>query len=119
VAGFKGDLVTITIPAGGGTSNVIDLKQATLLRLYMPSAWTAAAITIEEAPSSSGPWGVLFDDEGTQITITTSASRTIRFDERLFQHANYLRFGSSVNQAAARDVIAQRMPTTELASPQL
>lgn len=87
---------------GTSRSAPIRLVDASILRIYMPAAWDAADIGVEECASPTGTFGPLYDDEGQQYVITTAAGRVVRVDERNFQHARWVRFYSTNSQGAAR-----------------
>lgn len=97
-------VVDVTIPITSGYSDYVDIKGFTLLAVETPAVWTGAtAIAVKGKATSTSLGGVVYDDQGTQITIAADATRTIRLDERLFQGLSFLAFASD-GQAAARTI---------------
>lgn len=68
---------TVTIAASGSVTDEIDLGGYRLAAIHMPAAWTAAAITFTAAPTTGGTFTDVHDNAGTEVSITTAASRTV------------------------------------------
>lgn len=104
---------TLTL-TGTGYTDAIELKDQTILRIQCGAGWDTADLYAEERLSDDGSWGPLYDDEGNRITIAIAASRTVRLDERIFQHARAVRFQSSNSQGATRTLTIQTERITAL-----
>lgn len=103
-----------TIAASASTTGAIDLTNMVLCGLYMPAAWTSAAITFQASPDYDDDDTVAFADvynsSGTEYTISSAnavAGRFIALDPRDFAGIRFLKIrsgvsGAAVNQAAAR-----------------
>ena len=76
--------------------------------------WDSAALYAEEKLSDDGAWAPLYDDEGNRISIAVAASRVVRLDERIFQHARAVRFLSSNSQGGTRTLTIQTERITAL-----
>ncbi len=64
-----------------GLSNIIDGKGYRLTKIFMPTEWTDAVLTFQEAPSPDGPFQDLydgingyfeFDDNGDLMPVTAA-----------------------------------------------
>ena len=66
---------TVTINAGDATglSGAIDLAGATLFALVMPADWTMASLSFQ-ASVDCVTFGELYNDSGTEVTVTTPAA---------------------------------------------
>ena len=58
-------------------SAAIPLRGYTLKGIIMPGAWTAAAITLQMSDKESGTYVDVYDDGGTEISLTVAASRYV------------------------------------------
>lgn len=67
---------TATIAASGSLSAAVDLAGCTLCRISMPSAWTTANLTFSVSYDGT-TYNDLYDQYGTEVTVTAAASRTI------------------------------------------
>lgn len=99
---------------GTGYTEGIPLVDSTILRIGMPSDWGSGDLQAEERVATGGTWRPLYDDEGQRVVIEAGASRTIRLDERLFQHAREVRFQSTVSQGGTRSLDIQTVKLSEL-----
>lgn len=99
--------ITATIPANQTTSGAVDLKGASLVMIHMPGAWTAADIKFLSAPTETGTYQPVFDDVDVEIVAKAAAGRAIaiRSGALALAQCRFLKFVSTVNQAAARDLI--------------
>lgn len=108
---------TTTIANGAALSGAIDIRGLRLSSIQMPTGWTAAAITFQGAldgddSAVGATFQDMYDGGGTEVSITTAASRTIvkltvGFD---LAGVRWLKVrsgttGSPVNQGAARNLI--------------
>ena len=77
----------------------------------MPASWTAANLTFQGSDTEAGTYSDLYDDAGTEISVTAAASRTIvgsTLDRVVPLRFLKVRSGTTatpVNQAAARTVL--------------
>lgn len=89
----------------------IDLgKGGKLQGIYMPAAWTTADITLQAASSSGGTFLDVYDDAGTEASISAAASRYITLYPDQFAGVRFIKIrsgttGTPVNQAAARSLV--------------
>ncbi|MFQ5850898.1 MAG: hypothetical protein ACE5JU_09955 [Candidatus Binatia bacterium] len=100
---------TATIAAAASLSGEIDLEGFKIIGIVMPAAWTAANLTFQAADVTGGTFQDVFDDAGTEVTVTVAAARYIGLDATMPELAGIrflkIRSGTSavpVNQAAAR-----------------
>ena len=66
-----------TIANGASISGEIDLGDKVFAGLIMPAEWTAAVITILVASESGGTFYSLYNDAGTEISLTVAAGTAI------------------------------------------
>jgi hypothetical protein len=97
-----------TIASGQSLSDIVDVGSKTLLGIIMPSAWTAANLTIQVSTDGTNFYDV-YDGLGTEKTITAAANRYIIIDPTDFVGAKYIKVRSgtaaaAVNQGADRAV---------------
>jgi len=106
--------VITTIAAGAtGLSGAIDLEDYEEIALEMPLAWTTANITLQAAKESAGQYKDVYDDAGTEVSITAAGSRIIVLGTATKAAIKALRFiklrsgtsGSAVNQTTNREII--------------
>lgn len=57
----------------------------TLVGIWMPATWVAAALTFQVSPDGGTTWVELFNDGGTAVSITAAASQYIS----LVTNSNY------------------------------
>ena len=77
------NVIKVIIPAGGNTSQIVDLTSYKHLQIYMPSAWTTAAISFITAPDDMSTFQSLIDDVGVEVSIGSGvavASKSISID---------------------------------------
>lgn len=106
ITGISED-VDATIASGASLSDGINLSGHVLTGIYMPAAWTAAAITFQASDDNSTWYNVYF--EGAEVSITVAASQYIVLDPQKYLGIRHLkvRSGTSaagVNQGADRTV---------------
>jgi hypothetical protein len=94
-------MVPITL-TGTAQSVPIKVVDSTILRIFMPAAWTTADIGVLESETELGVYGPTYDDEGGIYTIAAAAGRRIRIDASVFQNARFVRFYSLNSQVAPR-----------------
>ena len=108
LTGSLANLQSTTIASGTSLSGEIEVKNQ-LLAIEMPAAWTAASITFQASSTSGGTYKDVYDDLGSEVTLTAGANRVITIDNNALKLASLkfikLRSGTTatpVNQAAAR-----------------
>lgn len=70
--------VNCTIASGQSISSEIDLgSRAIILGIIMPNVWTTASLTFQAG--ETGDLKNLYDETGTEVTVSADASRVIRF----------------------------------------
>lgn len=87
-------------------SDAIDLKNNRLSYIQMPAAWTAANLTFQVSEDGA-TFNNLYNDAGTEYTVTADANRVLRLTLHDWLAVRYMKIrsgtaGSPVNQAAAR-----------------
>lgn len=101
--------VTATIANGASLSDEIDLGGSSMQTILMPAVWTAASLTFQIAEASGGTWRNVYDDSGTEVAVTTAASRAIPMPAEL-AGARFIKIrsgtsGTPVNQGGARSLV--------------
>lgn len=97
---------TVTIANGASLSGTLDLAGLTLIGIIMPSAWTAADITVQASLNNTDFFNV-FDVFGSELVIKADASRYIPLTPSDFISFRYVKLrsgtsGTVVNQGASR-----------------
>jgi hypothetical protein len=102
---------TVTIAAGASLSNVIPIGSYKYMQIIMPSAWTTANLTFQTCTTSGGTFTDVYDEDGVEVNISASTSRSILFSDEsvmlissLFLKIRSGTTGTPVNQAAARTI---------------
>lgn len=95
------------IDSGSALTDVIDLQHYLLTGIIMPGSWTTANLTFAASAESDGTFVPVYDDAGTEYTVTAAASRCIQIDPVKLAGARYIKVrsgtsGSPVNQGADR-----------------
>lgn len=99
---------TVTIASGQSLSAEVDMEEFSgSFVIVMPAAWTTANLTFQAASASGGTFQDVYDDAGTEVSVTVAASRTIGVNKPALAPFRYLKFrsgtsGSAVTQAAQR-----------------
>lgn len=100
---------TVTIATGASLSDAVNIENATMIGIIMPAAWTAANLTFQAAARETDTFANVYDDAGTEVSVTADASRAIPIgtDLKALGSFRYLKIRSGtaavpVNQAAAR-----------------
>lgn len=103
---------TFTIASGASLSDAIDISEAVLVGIKLPSTWTAANLTIQAADEDAeSTFNNVYDQTGTEVTITASASRHVILEPAKFAGMKQIKLrsgtsGTPVNQAAGRTIVA-------------
>lgn len=73
--------IPVAIAAGAtGLSGVVNISGMSLLAIKMPASWVAANITFMACESKDGTFYDLYDDAGSEVTVTAAQQRTISCD---------------------------------------
>jgi hypothetical protein len=96
----------VTISTDGFLSGAITLTKLSPVRLNMPAAWTTANLTFQVSEDGT-TFRNLYDDAGSETTVTAAASRSIIVDPLDFIGVGALKIrsgtaASTVGQAATR-----------------
>lgn len=68
--------LTATIANGASLSDIVELPDATVAAIVTPAALTGTTLTFQ-ASSDKVTFTNVYDDAGTEVSITVSTSRTI------------------------------------------
>ena len=108
---------TATIADGQSLSGAVDLEGYTLTAIYMPDTWAAAAITFQsdQPLAAEGSYLDVYDDAGTEKSVTTAADRFVLLDPAEFIGIRRLKVrsgttGTPVNQSGGTDVLLIARP---------
>ena len=101
--------ITATIASAAALSNEIDLAGSALQTILMPAAWTAAVLTFQIAEATGGTFQDVYDDSGSEVTVTVAASRAIPMPAEI-AGARFVKIrsgttGTPVNQGAERLIV--------------
>lgn len=96
----------VTIANAASLSDAAPLGGALLAGIVMPGSWTAASLTFQVSHDGT-TYRNVYDDTGTEYTVTVSTDRFIRIDPSYFSGAQLVKVrsgtaGASVNQGGAR-----------------
>ena len=109
---------TLTIANGAAISDALDISNRTLVGVITPSAWTAAAISFTVSMDGTTYYPLYKGDAEVTIAtgqISATEARAFRLDPVDFAGWKYVKVqsginGTTVNQGAARSVIAVARP---------
>lgn len=99
---------TVTIPISTSIMAAgIDLQGCTPAAIEMPAAWDTANLTFSVASTLTGTYKDVYDEFGSEVTVTAAASRFIRLNAGDWWGMRYLKIrsgtsGTPVTQTAAR-----------------
>lgn len=101
-------VVTFTIAESASLSTAVDMRACTMARIIMPAAMTGTALTFQHSEDGV-TYTNLYDAFGTEVTITSAASRTIVLSPGDWWLLRYLKVrsgtaGSATAEAAARTI---------------
>lgn len=106
-------MANATIASGASLSDALDTglvhSMQKFVGVIMPNAWTTANLTFQGSDNNS-TFSDIYDDNGTELTITAAASRAIGFRGEQQQVLSTFRFlkvrsgtsGTPVSQGAER-----------------
>lgn len=105
---------TVTIASAGSLSAEVPIEGLTLAGIIMPAAWTTANLTFQGG-IVSGTVENLYDEYGTEVTVTAAASRYIAVSPEQFVGIKYLKVrsgtsGTPVAQGAERSLTLVLIP---------
>lgn len=89
----------ISIAVGAATTAEIDLEGRSLVGVVTPSTFDGTTLTPTVAVSEGGTYYNVYGRDGTQYTITTSASRLTYVDMDVSFGWRWLKLTSDSNQA--------------------
>jgi len=106
-------LQKVTIPAGASKSELLNTQGRGLVGIYMPAAWTAAAIGYEACwDGNPNDTEVVYDAGANIQTTPVDALHYVAFPMTSVAFIPYIKICSvtistatAVNQAAAREII--------------
>jgi hypothetical protein len=96
----------VSIVINTSLSVAVQVMGGLLAVIEMPAAWDAANLTFQSSGDGVNYFNV-YDELGTEVTVTAAASRRIRLDPTQWAGVQYLKLrsgtaGAAVNQTAAR-----------------
>jgi hypothetical protein len=98
--------IPVTILNGASLSNAVPLYGGLPAVIEMPAAWTAAVLTFQTSGDNTNFFNV-YDDAGSEVSITTDASRRIRLEPTQWAGISQIKIrsgtaGAAVNQGGDR-----------------
>lgn len=90
---------TATITSGQSLSDAVDLGISRLSMIVMPSAWTAASLTLQ-ASVDGETYSDVYDQFGNEVVISASTSRAILLTLQDFLAARYIKLRSGMASSA-------------------
>jgi hypothetical protein len=105
------DFRTFTIASSASVSDDIGLDGRVPVAIYMPAAWTAAAITFQVAYEIGGTYYDVYDSAEAELDIATPVAgkyHVLNSDDFLGATALRIRSGvtaTPVNQGAEREIV--------------
>lgn len=111
-------IVNAIIASGAAISNAIKTAGLNITGLYIPSAWTAAAITFQASPDGATYYPVYgLDSTGAIVETTlpsagipTAAVRFIQIPAGTFDGAGYVIINSGTNAAPVNQGAQRTLP---------
>lgn len=106
----KVSFYTLTIAVNAAVSNTVEIGEGAIVGILMSAAWTTANLTLKAAPDAAANVADVYDDSGTEVTLTAAASRFIAVSPSKLAGARFLAVrsgttGTPVNQLAARTLL--------------
>ena len=106
---------TINIANGGNLSTeIIDMRDYSMLVVNMPAAWTAASIGFKVAPEYAGTYAALYDDNGNLVQIDSPTAASVYSAPAEVAACRFVKLwsqdgaGSNTAQGAARALIVDK-----------
>lgn len=111
-------VIGVQIPANQALSGMVDLGANNLFAIEMPEAWSGTTLTFQSkaersatAAESTEDWDDVYDDAGTEVSVTVAAGRIVTIDAAALKLAplRFLRIrsgtsASPVNQNPTREL---------------
>jgi len=70
----KSQTETVNIASSGNvTTEIVDMRDYSLLLIHMPAGWTSASIGFKVASEAAGTFLPLYDDNGTLVQVDSPA----------------------------------------------
>jgi pectin methylesterase-like acyl-CoA thioesterase len=112
--GLLRKVATATIAINQSLSNAISVGNGMLAGIQMPAGWDAAALSFQVSHDGI-TYADLYVAAGTEVSITTAASRYIALDQSTWNGVQFLKVRSgltaaAVNQTAARSILLISAP---------
>lgn len=105
-------IAVATIAASASVSGEVDIGGATIVGIHMPADWDAANLTFQAAHETGGTYWDVYDDAGTEVSVTAAADRAIGCDAKALELSawRYIKIrsgttGTPVTQTAARTLV--------------
>ena len=92
----------IVIATSTTVSSEVDLNGTHLFAIGTPAALTGTAITFQVSDTGGGTFNALYDDSGTQYSVTVAPSRVIYLDPSIFAAFRFLKLVSGSAESANR-----------------
>lgn len=101
-------VVTFSIAQSASLSSAVDMRACTMARIIMPAAMTGTALTFQHSEDGV-TYTNLYDAFGSEVTITSAASRTIILSPGDWWILRFLKVrsgtsGTPTTEAAARTI---------------
>lgn len=101
--------IVVTFANGASSTPGVDIGGFRPIALRMSPGWTAASLTFD-ASEDGITYGPVFDIDGRELIVLTSATRYIALPSAPFVGARFLSlrsgtFASPVSQGAERDIV--------------
>jgi hypothetical protein len=96
----------VVIAINTSLSAAVQIRGGLVSVIEMPAAWDAANLTFQTSGDGANYFN-LYDEFGTEVTVTASTSRRIRLDATQWTGNLYIKVrsgtaGAAVNQSAER-----------------
>ena len=98
--------VDMTITTGEATTPTdgVDLIGMSLVGAHIPSTFDGTTITVTTCDTQGGTYLPMYDRNGTQYSITTSASRYVYLNPADFAGVRFIKFVTATNQTTTSTV---------------
>ena len=97
--------VTATIANGQTTSGAIDIGEEVVVGLVTPAGLTGASLTFTASDTEGGTYSPVYDQYGTQVTITVSTSRHVTIAPETLLGCRWLKIVSGSAEAGGDDIV--------------
>ena len=96
---------TITIASGQTESEALGLGAGVIVGIQTPAALTSTAMTFKVSSDGENTYKDMYNDAGTQVSVTVAADRFIRFVPQDFAGVESLKLVMGTAEGADRDII--------------